>query len=303
MTAVRRLVRRQRPPASRPARWRLLSVLVAAAFGFASIMFNIVPAAAEECSPPSQLVQVKVSDNPLTYEWQCIPPDDPGDPGDPGDSCELVDPFTYCQDGQWCYQSEWHPPWAMPDEPKPSEDAEAVIENCATPPSTFPTSYPVWDDDGEPPIPDPDEQARTAFGQLLAPAFDLAFSPGTGTYVGTETHFWVEGPGDEELVGTSAFTVVAIATPDHVEVDPGDGTGTMNCGWATSETADCVEVYLKTSNNPDGRVAFPARARLVYSVHFENSGVPFTPDGVPTTLESDWAGTPVPVGEVQVIVE
>lgn len=290
----------------------VLSGLVGLAFVFSSITFGITVASAEDCPPGTVAVVVQVSDNPIRYETQCVDSGDDGDDGGDdggggGSECDLIDPFTYCNGGDRCYQSEWHPPWAMPPEPKPNPDSEPVIENCATPPSTAVTSYPVWSDD-VPDVPPLEDQAWSAFGELAAPPFDLRYGPAALSYVGTDTYFWVEGPGDGEIIGSSAFTVVAIATPDHVEVDPGDGSGVVNCGWATSETDDCVRTYVDSSvgggtTDAAGTPSYAAQARLIYDVRFENAGAPLNLPGLPTTLESAWVSAAVPVGEVQVIVE
>lgn len=303
-----------------PTRRRgLLSWLLAAMFAVAAaagmVAVTAIPASAEGVCPPGQILkQVQVDDNPVRYEFTCVDPGGGGDGGGDGDGggggneCDLVAPFTYCNGGDRCYQSEWHPPWALPPEPKPSPEAEAVIENCATPPGLAPTSYPIWSEPGEPAVPPLADQAWSAFGELVAPDFTLEFSPADLSFVGTETFFWAEGPSDGELTGTSAFTVVAIATPDHIDVKPGDGPGVINCGWATSKSADCVKTYFEASGgsgttDSSGRPAHPAQARLVYDVRFENAGAPLDLPGLPTTLESAWQTTPVPVGEVQVIVE
>jgi hypothetical protein len=89
--------------------------------------------------------------------------------------------------------------------------------------------------------------------------------------------------------------VVAVAEPDHLEVDPGDGSGTISCDFVVNESDERTHTYQRASG--DG--GYPARARLVYDVHFEQKGSLIEPEGLPDTFESPWEETAVPVTEVQ----
>ncbi len=151
------------------------------------------------------------------------------------------------------------------------------------------------------------ELAQRAFGQLQIPAFTPTFNPPTATYVNLDTWWWAEGATTNELIGTAALGVRALATPDHMEVDPGDGSGAFTCDFATQEADDCSNTYRRSSNRgsaraPDGSKAYPARMRLVYDVRFEINGAPLNIAGLPTSLSSDWTPRAVPVREVQTVV-
>ena len=144
------------------------------------------------------------------------------------------------------------------------------------------------------------ELAWIAYGNLSTPDFQLAFSPPTQSYVNLETWYWADGPADGEIAGTPAGSVVAYAVPNRLEVDPGDGSGVMECPFEVAENAACSHVYGRASvDHPDG---YPARMRLVYDVRFEDGGAVLELDGLPTTLESPCVDGPLPVAEVAAIV-
>ena len=100
--------------------------------------------------------------------------------------------------------------------------------------------------------------------------------------------------------------VVALGEPDRLEVDPGDGSGVLSCAWSTVESGECSYTFGRSSvGQPvdgDGLPAFGVRMRLVYQVRFEVNGAPLEVAGLPTTLESPWQTTTVPVAEVQALV-
>ncbi|RIQ13303.1 hypothetical protein [Jiangella rhizosphaerae] len=142
--------------------------------------------------------------------------------------------------------------------------------------------------------------AWQAFGNIATPDFTLAFSPPNRSFVNLDTWYWAEGPGDGEIIGESTGAVNAIATPDRIEVDPGDGSGVLQCPFTVAESDACHHVYAHASvDHPDG---YPARMRLVYDISFTNNGEPLELDGLPTTLESPWVDGPLPVAEAQSIV-
>ncbi|MQS10394.1 hypothetical protein FNX48_025505 [Streptomyces sp. IF17] len=151
------------------------------------------------------------------------------------------------------------------------------------------------------------ELAWEAFGELSVPDFTLAHSPPVQAVIFVDTWWWAEGPSDGEVRGSSAGGVVAIAEPSRLEVDPGDGSGVLDCPFTVRESDACSHVYDRASVNGtartgDGLAAHPARARLVYTVRFENNGAPLTLPGLPEALESEWQETPVRVTEVQAVV-
>lgn len=145
-----------------------------------------------------------------------------------------------------------------------------------------------------------------AFGRLETPAFTMSFAPAGMTYVGADTRFFLDGLGDGEIVGGQAGPLHATGTLSHVEIDPGDSSGIIECD-PDLRTRACEHVYLMTSHGQspldlDGRPSFAAQARLVYDVTFTMGGIEVDLPGVPETLESPWNGTLVPVGEIQALV-
>jgi hypothetical protein len=210
---------------------------------------------------------------------------------------------TWCEGSMACWanvpstfpEEEWEEVAAEQGAgPRPSPDHQLVFVMCEL-------GAPYWDwvtaEDTGPSLWD---LAWQAFGNIATPEFTLAFSPPTQSYVNLDTWYWAEGPSDGEIVGDSTGAVNAIATPDRIEVDPGDGSGVMECPFAVDEGDECLHTYVRASvDHPDG---YPARMRLVYDIAFTNNGDPLELDGLPTTLESPWVDGPLPVAEVAAIV-
>lgn len=339
-----------------PAGWRWMATaamtLVMVTVG---ALWMPTAAAAEECQPPYEPVYVPLPGG-LGYELQCQMPggggggggggsggggdndgsgdEDGGGGGDEdgnggsgdgdGDgtgepSCYLFPPTTYCNGTSACYLQEGHPPWVLPDEPKPSEDAQWMIETCVHL-NGGTTTEPIWwpsdpDDPPEPPPPPIEEIAAIAYGQLDAPEFSLRFSPENLSFVGTDTYFWVEGLDGGVIEGTPAFGLIAVGVPKNIKITPGDGSPTFMCPpWPASRVDDCSWMYLQISAGssfpgPGGQPSFRAEASLVYDIHFEyqnNPGVPVDVPNLPAeleTLETDPATAAVPVGEIQALIE
>jgi hypothetical protein len=149
-------------------------------------------------------------------------------------------------------------------------------------------------------------QVDVAFGALVAPAFSLGFNPPTRAVVNLPTWFWAAGAGGGAVTGSSAGGLVAVATPDHLEVDPGDGSGSFRCAWAVTASDTCAYTYPRSSAGEpavaDLGPAYQAQMRLVYTVRFELNGAPFEVAGLPTEFTSTWQTTPVPVAEIQSLV-
>jgi len=248
----------------------------------------------------------KVEIAPGKFIYVCDEPEEPGTPGGPGPGgptapppCDLEAPYDeFCEGTAACWgnnPAKVENPTELEGVPKPSEDAYAAYKACRRADGSF---YSEWYWTTEPnPGPTPAEAAQQAFGELTTPAFTAAFNPDTRTLVNLETWWWAEGADAQEIVGTGALGVRAIGTPDRIEVDPGDGTGTFTCDFVTSESDACSHVYRRAS-----RPTYDARMRLVYSVRFERNGNPMDLPGLPTQLESPWQGTAVDVDEVQSIV-
>lgn len=206
-------------------------------------------------------------------------------------------------EAQWCEgeNSCWaNIPSAVYPDPEdwppgqPNEDAVYIFKYCYGPDGNEAYSDWIWYTPDEPTI---EELAWEAYGRLEIPAFRLAFNPSDEAIIFVDTWWWAEGAGDGAVHGSSAAGLVAVAEPDRLEVDPGDGSGIITCGWVTAKSDECSHAYQKASKE-----GYPARARLVYDVHFEQDGSVISVAGLPDSLESGWEETNVPVSEVQAIV-
>jgi hypothetical protein len=311
-----------------PVGWRWLVTAMATLTMVAVGALWMPTAVARDCPPPLEPILVPLPDG-LGYEIQCQHPggggggddgsDDDSGGGDGGGSseptCDLRPPATYCEGTAACYLQEAHPPWALPPDPKPSEDAQWMVETCMYEDGST-VSVPVWHDPGEPPAPPPpplEEIAAMAYGELLAPEFSLSFSPENLTFVGTDTYFWVEGLDGGNIEGTPAFGLIAVGVPKHIRITPGDGSSPFTCPpWPASRVDECAWTYLETSadsgiTGPGGRPAFQAQAVLVYDIHFEFLSNPGVAVDIPNlaagldTLETDPSTAAVPVGEIQAL--
>ncbi len=219
--------------------------------------------------------------------------DGPG--GEPACDMSLVEgsPDAWCEGENACWanipSAAYPTPDTWPSEP-PTPDSVYIFKNCYGPDGGV-----VYQDWGwyEPDTPSIEELAWDAYGALQAPPFTLAFSPPTESVIYIDTWWWADGAPADAVTGSAALGVVAVAEPDHMEVDPGDGSGTITCDFVVSESDECTHTYDRAS---DG---YPARARLVYNVHFEQNGNVIEPTGLPETFESPWQETSVPVTEVQ----
>jgi hypothetical protein len=247
------------------------------------------------------------SQDKLVYVCDSHTPGEDGDNGDGDDgggepTCDLslvegigkTDAARWCEGTNACWanipavlpESEWPPN-------PPSPDAEYIYKQCYDANGNqLPGGGWEWYSPNEPSI---DELAQEAYGALEAPAFTLAFSPPEESVIYLDTWWWVEGAPEGDITGSAALGVVAVAEPDHMEVDPGDGSDTFTCDFVTAEDDECTYIYERASDG-DG---YPARARLVYDVHFEQNGDPIEVTGVPDTFETPWEETAVPVTEVQ----
>ena len=299
---------------------RLTAILLAvAALVGATLLTRITSAAAGgECPTVHE-------NGDVTYE-NCNN-DDTEDPGGGGDGdggggpgcvkpAVVTSPYGdyfWCEGEFWCQGME---SVTEPPEPPPTPESVYVMYDCLPPDWTGPTDSRGrqgnrWITPGENEPPSLEQRAERAYGLLRAPAFDLAFDPSGRTYVGADTTFWAEGPADDSFRGTEALGLVAEAYNGQVEVDPGDGSGNITCGWAVSQASGCVKNYGHpsvdgTSVDVDGQPAHTAQAQLTFDVRFLLNGRAINIPGLDAefmTWETGWEQTPVPVGEVQVIVE
>jgi hypothetical protein len=262
------------------------------------------PAAAEETCSWERSATGKL-------EYRCTggeaseddPPPD-GSSGRPRCDLSLVrgkgkdDASYFCEGEYACFinfpSSIYPDPEDWPEEP-PTDDSVYTYKGCFGPEEDI-RAYGDWGwfIPDEPTI---EELAWEAYGRLVIPEFTLAFNPDNRAIIYLDTWWWADGPGNGDIRGSSAAGLVAIAEPNRLEVDPGDGSGVKNCAWVTAKSDTCTHEYQKAS-----AAGYPARARLVYDVRFENNGAQLDVPGLPETLESDWHDRNVPVHEVQAIV-
>ncbi|WP_165989749.1 hypothetical protein [Streptomyces sp. YIM 98790] len=229
--------------------------------------------------------------------------------GEPSCDLDLVASSTHrwCEGENACWANVPSAAYPTPDTwppGRPSEDSVYIYKYCLGPDGIHAYDEWGWYTPEERSLPD---RAWEAFGQLATPQFTIAFSPPQRfvfsppqrSVVLMDTWWWVAGAGDGELRSDSVEGVVAIAEPGRMEVDPGDGSEVLGCPFITVTSDVCVHVYTKASVNgsaqtADGTTAYPVRARLVYTVHFEEDGAPVEVAGLPDTLESPWEEAPRP---------
>ncbi|WP_322937605.1 hypothetical protein [Nocardioides bizhenqiangii] len=259
------------------------------------------------------------ADEPICHwtpdgKYVCTDTDSGGDPGDDGSgdggstepTCQLWGQFTYCVGTQACRNIPWHPPYRLPDGPKPQPDSEPLIRQCdlGEPGVLGPYRLTIyWSDSGEPEPPSLYEQALTAIGEIDTTIPALETSPDGRTLVYIPVWYWLAG-GAGDRTGSSAFGLVATAALDHVEVDPGDGSDSIACPWVTSaEQAEqeCNHTYDRASDDGtarwNGRPAHLASVTAVWNLSFEINGTPVTIPNAPATLTSEASTAPVRVDE------
>jgi hypothetical protein len=230
-------------------------------------------------------------------------------------SCELSGVWTFCIGPRACLYSAWSPPQPPPASPKPA-GAGAWVRMCRTglqSLGTIPkvTTVSLWRTPAqtagtEPPL---IVQARQAIATLRIPRVGLAFNPPGRTIVGIDTWWWATGTTARARHGTSAFGLVATATPTTVSIDPGDDTDPTTCPWTTTRTAaehHCHTTYTTSSTTGPlsvrGRPAYRATITPTWQITFTNDGTPITFPDLDTTIDGPPTTTPVPVYEIQTIV-
>lgn len=305
--------------ASIPRFWTA-AFLLAAVIVVAAVVFNTSDAHADpdDC-------WVEDPENPGELDYICEEEEDDQDPGsgDGGGSSEPTCDLSIVEekgihDGaqRWCEGENtcWaNIPATAHDEDdvaeqRPSPDHVVIYKQCFGPNGEEFPPIVQWYLPPEPPS--LQELAEQAYGQLNTPGFTLEFNPPSRSYVSLATWWWVQGPGNDEIVGSSALGLVAVGVPSRIEVDPGDGTGAVGCPWSAAKSDTCTHTYTRasvsgTATGPAGSPAYLARARLIYEVHFEQDGAPIDVPGLPdefASFESPWQSTPVPVAEIQSIV-
>lgn len=201
--------------------------------------------------------------------------------------CNLDEaPYTeFCSGTSACWGNDpaaVQKPKELEGVPKPEEDSHVVYKECRRQDGSIFDLW-SWSTKAGPSVAD---RITTARGLLKAPVFTASFNPPTRTIVNLPTWWWAEGAPTGRIVGTPAFGVVAIATPNRMIVDPGDGSGAFSCPISTTKSDACSYTYRRASNlgsvrGADDARAYPAEVRLVYDVSFEDNGRPLDVAGLP----------------------
>jgi hypothetical protein len=231
-------------------------------------------------------------------------------------SCELSGAWTFCRGTEPCLYTPWSPPGQLPTGPRP-KGGTPWIRICrnseqsrlgTTQPMNITSLWrtPAQTAGAEPPL---IVQARQAIGTLRIPRVGLAFNPPGRTIVGIDTWWWATGTTARPRHGTSAFGLVATATPTTLTIDPGDDTDPTTCPWTTTKTAaeqSCHTTYTHSSTTGPLTVrdqpAYRATITPTWQITFTNDGTPITFPDLDTTINGPTTTTAVPVYEIQTIV-
>lgn len=118
-------------------------------------------------------------------------------------------------------------------------------------------------------------RADDAYGNLRAPAADVHTSPESPAVIRLDTWSWLGAASFQELRGSSADGMVAIATPQDTTWDPGDGAGTITCaGAGTPNAGGGTHTYTRASFPPrptadaKGDPAYAATVTRTYTVRY-----------------------------------
>ena len=301
-------------PLARRLTLAVLTVLALAA-GMTAVSLVSTPPAAAEPEVCGQIA-VEAPDGSIHYVNRLCDetPGDPGSPGGDGPSpadCGLVPTPAppagfgayYCAGTQACAIKDNIVPLAPPTEPAPPGQ-EWVAQGCTTCTAGVCAPITTWNlilSGGAQPRP-LIVQAMEAYGNLAPPAAAVQHSPNTDAVVGLDTWFWLDPATFTEEQGSSAEGLLAIATPDHTEWDPGAGSGTLTCagpGRPYAPGADssdaCTHTYTAMSAGYQGQVT------RHWTVRYENNGAPVEIPGAPAELTSPAEPFTLAVVETQVV--
>jgi len=239
--------------------------------------------------------------------------------GIPAASCDLNTPLApagtplYCVGTTPCYDSTSVAVLNPPDSAtQPTPDTKWHTQMCLLTNGSWDGNT-QWDAQPAQP-PSLAVQATEAIGRIQLPTPTLRFNPTNRTLVNLDTWFWAEGLDGQVRKGSSALGLIAYATPDRLEVTPGDGSAMPPCPWVAvrpqvpaDQKGPCSHAYFRSSiggsaRGPNGAPAYRASARAFWTLRFELEGVPTPVPGAPLELHRDVTSAPVVVVEVQTIV-
>lgn len=227
-------------------------------------------------------------------------------------SCDIASasPSTFCMGTTPCFYKDTVVPYSEPPPPPPAPTpgADWRVRMCFLPgtPGGGPTGTQEWV--GQAPLPPSQlDQSLEATGRIDMPEATLSFNQTVRTLVSLDTWFWAHGLKGEPLRGSGAFGLVAVATPDRLEIRPGDGSAVRRCAWVIAKSDGCSYAYRRSSAGGseralDGRAAYQASGTAIWSLHFELGGATVIIPGAQTELRGPEMTAPVVVAEVQTIV-
>lgn len=233
--------------------------------------------------------------------WECVETDPGGtDPG--GETggpvqppCDLEAPFDdLCIGSDACWMNDpaaVQNPDELADVPKPKDDSYVVYISCRRADgSTYDRWY--WSDDV--PTITMEDRIRSAVGALDLPAIEASFNPPGRTLVNLPTWWWAEGAPAGEIRGDEALGMTAVATPQGLTINPGDGSGSITCPMSVTKSDTCATRYRRSGD-------YTASMSIVYDVVFTMDGQVIDASQIPAdlrtlTVEDD---VPVAVREVQ----
>jgi hypothetical protein len=235
-----------------------------------------------------------------------------GPAGVPTPSCDLstsLAPLSgeplYCVGTRTCFDttSGYLKPPDVATQPTP--DTKWHVQDCLLPDGSWGGNT-MWDAQAAQP-PSRAVQAIEAIGHIVLPQATLVFNPTNRTLVNLDTWFWADGLKPNVLQGSSAFGLIAYATPSRLVVTPGDGSAARTCQWVMSKSSSCAHYYRRSSLGgpavgPTGAPAYEATATAWWKLHFEDNGKPVIIPGALPEMHRDLGGVPVVVDEVQTIV-
>lgn len=278
-----------------------------------TILVGLPLAASSMTASAAECIGVWLNDG----SYSCVIPGQPADPplptapvGVPAPTCDITTvpqveagAYLYCSGTTPCYNTFSGVLAPPPLATQPTPTTLWHVQMCYANGSWG--GIQLWDTQAPPPS--LAVQAREAIGQIKTPLWTLAFNPAKRTLVNLDTWFWAQGLTGQQVRGTSALGLVAVATPGHVQITPGDGSASFTCEWVTAKSDACHHTYRRSSvggsvRGLDGEPAYQASGVATWSVRFELDGAPVTIAGAPTELTGPVMTTAVQVAEVQTIV-